>query len=63
MSYGASIDLDSLSLARYLGGRLVVVAAGDNDTVYDDIRHLVKNFRMDGIDFARGHNQQGPGCR
>jgi len=52
LSYGASIDLDSLSLAKYTGAKVVVVAAGDNDTVFDDIRHLKKNCVLDGIDFA-----------
>ncbi len=52
LGYGASIDLDSLSLASYLGGRLVVVVSGENDVVYDEIAHLVKYCRMDGLDLA-----------
>ncbi|HPA72513.1 MAG TPA: DRTGG domain-containing protein [Spirochaetota bacterium] len=52
LAYGASIDLDSISLARYLKAKLVVVTSGDSDSVYDDIRHLKKNHSMEGVNFG-----------
>jgi hypothetical protein len=52
LAYGASLELDSISLAKYLGAKLVVVSSGDIDTVYDDIRHLKKNHDLGGVNFG-----------
>src|SRR5271157_928049 len=38
LAYGASVHLDSLSVARYLNSMLVIVVGGDVDRVMDDIR-------------------------
>lgn len=37
LSFGASVRLDALSLARYLGGDLILVMAGADDVVMDEI--------------------------
>jgi uncharacterized protein len=42
--YGASIYLDSLTLARYSGAEVVVVTSGDNDLIMDDIKFINKYF-------------------
>ena len=52
LSYGASVYLDAISIARYLDASLVVVTSGDNDTVFDDITFLRKNLPLEGVDFG-----------
>ena len=52
ISYGYSVNLDSLSLARYLDGRLIFVISGDDDTILDDIMFVRKNVDLTGINFA-----------
>jgi BioD-like phosphotransacetylase family protein len=37
ITYGASVHLDALSLARELKAQLIVVASGDEDTLLDDV--------------------------
>src|SRR5512134_1525203 len=37
LSYGMSVYLDTLSLAKYTGSRLVMVISGEEDTILDDI--------------------------
>ncbi len=51
LSYGISVYLDALSLARYIGGKLVTVISGDEDTIFDDITYIKKNVDSAGIDF------------
>jgi len=50
--YGESVHLDSLSLARYLNGRLIFVTSGDDDTILDDILFVKKNVNLAGIHLA-----------
>ncbi len=52
ISYGHSVNLDSLSLARYLKGRLLFVISGDDDTILDDIMFVKENVDLSGITFA-----------
>ena len=52
LSYGASVHLDAVSVARYLGARLVLVSSGDSDTVFDDVVFMRNNLPLDGVDFA-----------
>lgn len=52
ISYGSSIHLDSLSISRYVGGKLVVVVSGDNDRVVDDIKFLKQYYDLSNVDFA-----------
>ena len=37
ITYGASVHLDAISLARELKAQLIVVASGDEDTILDDV--------------------------
>jgi hypothetical protein len=50
--YGESVYLDSLSLARYLGGRLILVISGDDDTILDEIMFVKKRVNLSGIEFG-----------
>jgi hypothetical protein len=51
LAYGISVYLDAVSLARYIGGNLVIVISGDENTVFDDITYVKKNMDMSGISF------------
>jgi BioD-like phosphotransacetylase family protein len=50
--HGASIRLDTLSLARYLGGKLILIVSGDEGTVSDDVAFIKKYVDMTGIDYG-----------
>ncbi|MBM4394553.1 MAG: AAA family ATPase [Deltaproteobacteria bacterium] len=52
LAHGVSVGLDALSVARALGARLVVVAAGSDDAVVDDVAFLKQHVGMAGVDFA-----------
>jgi BioD-like phosphotransacetylase family protein len=49
--YGTSVYLDAVSLTKTLGGKLVVIVSGDDDTIIDDICFLAKYIRLDCINF------------
>jgi BioD-like phosphotransacetylase family protein len=54
ITYGASVHLDALSLARELEAQLIVVASGDEDSILDDVIFFKKyiqggKFRCKGI--------------
>lgn len=51
ITYGSSIHLDSLSLARYTEAGLYVVISGDSDRILDDISFLKDHVDMKGCDF------------
>jgi cobyrinic acid a,c-diamide synthase len=51
LAYGISVYLDALSLARYVGGNLVVVISGDENTIFDDITYIKKHVDVTGISF------------
>ncbi len=51
LSYGISVHLDSLSLARTICGKLLIVISGDEDTIFDDITYVKKRIDMSGVDF------------
>ena len=46
---GSSIGFDSLSMAKYLGCKMIVVVCGDADRVLDDITFLKKYRDMTGV--------------
>jgi hypothetical protein len=49
ISYGASIFLDPISLARYTESSLVLVVSGENDAIVDDLRMIKRNLNLEGI--------------
>jgi len=42
ISYGVSVHLDAISVAKQIDAQLIVVASGDDDTILDDIIFLKK---------------------
>ncbi len=42
ITYGASVHLDALTLARQLGAQMIVIASGDDDSILDDLIFLKK---------------------
>jgi BioD-like phosphotransacetylase family protein len=46
ITYGASVHLDALSLARELDAELIVVASGDDDAILDDVIFFTKQIRL-----------------
>jgi BioD-like phosphotransacetylase family protein len=52
LTYGSSVKLDTLSLVKYLGGRLILVVSGDEGTIIDDITFAKKYVDMTDIDWG-----------
>jgi dethiobiotin synthetase len=46
LSYGISVHLDTLSLAKYIGGKLFIVVSGDDDSILDDLLFLKKYVNL-----------------
>jgi uncharacterized protein len=46
ITYGASVNLDALSIARELKAQLIVVAGGNEDTILDDIIFFKKYIQL-----------------
>ncbi len=49
ITYGASVHLDAISIARELDAPLIVVASGDEDIIFDDLIFLKKNVNLGGV--------------
>jgi BioD-like phosphotransacetylase family protein len=52
LTYGTSIRLDTISLARYTGGKLILVVSGDEGTIIDDLTFVKKYVDMAKIDYS-----------
>jgi len=52
LAYGFSVHLDSLSLARYLKGKLIIVISGDDDSILDDVMFIKQNIDLSEINLA-----------
>ena len=52
LTYGASVRLDTLSLARYMGGKLIFVVSGDEGAILDDVTFIKKNVAMTEINYG-----------
>jgi uncharacterized protein len=52
LTYGASVRLDTLSIIRYMGGKLIFVISGDEGSVLDDVTFIKKNVDMANIDYG-----------
>jgi len=52
LSYGISVYLDTISLAKSTGSRLVMVVSGEEDTILDDILFLKKHVDLAGVDLS-----------
>lgn len=51
LTYGASVNLDALSLARYLKGKLLVVVSGDDEIIMDDLSFVKRYVDLSPVDF------------
>jgi BioD-like phosphotransacetylase family protein len=49
LTYGISVHLDTLSLAKYTGGKLFIVVSGDDDSILDDLLFLKRHVNLAGV--------------
>jgi hypothetical protein len=52
LTYGSSIHLDSISVAKYSGAKMFILVSGHNDSVIDDIKFIKNNINLEGVDFG-----------
>jgi hypothetical protein len=52
LRHGGSVGLDPISVARALQARLVIVTAGNEDSVMDDLTFIKNHINLNGIDFG-----------
>ncbi len=52
LSYGASINLDSMALAAQLSARLVLVVGGSESMILDQLAFAMRYVDIKGVDFA-----------
>ena len=52
LSSGISIHLDTMSIAKTLGGKLIFVLSGNDDDVVDDALFVKKYVDITGVDFG-----------
>lgn len=50
LSYGISVHLDTLSLAKYTGAKLFIVVSGEDDSILDDLLFLKRHVNLGGVD-------------
>jgi uncharacterized protein len=49
---GSYLNLDPISLAKYVDGKLVVIVSGDSDNLLDDVKFIEKYVRIKDSNFA-----------
>ena len=49
LTYGISVHLDTLSLAKFTGGKLFIVVSGDEDSILDDLLFLKRHVNLAGV--------------
>jgi hypothetical protein len=49
LTYGISVHLDTLSLAKYTAGKLFIVVSGDEDSILDDLLFLKRHVNLAGV--------------
>lgn len=52
LSSGAYLNLDPISLAQYVDGRLVIVVSGDSDSVLDDVKFIERYVKTKEAGFG-----------
>jgi hypothetical protein len=57
--YGASVRLDTISLAKYTGGKLILMVSGDEGTIIDKVSFVKRYVDMEGIDYSIVINKVG----
>jgi len=51
-SYGTSVHLDTLSLAKYTHSKLYIVVSGEGDSILDDILFMKRHVDLAGVDLG-----------
>ncbi|MBN1472003.1 MAG: phosphotransacetylase family protein [Syntrophaceae bacterium] len=52
LTSGAYLNLDPISVAKYINGTLVIVVSGNSDCVLDDIKFIEKYIKIKGDNFG-----------
>jgi uncharacterized protein len=52
LSYGTSVQLDTLSLAKYAGGKLILVVSGSEGKIADDINFVKRYVNTANLDYG-----------
>jgi len=52
LTYGASVELDPINVAKMTDARLVLVIGGDDDTILDYLHFITEYVCIEGVDFA-----------
>jgi BioD-like phosphotransacetylase family protein len=52
MASGAYLNLDPVSIAKYIDGKLVIVVSGETDCVLDDLKFLEKYMKIKDANFG-----------
>ncbi len=52
LTYGCSVHLDAIGIAKHVGGKLIIVAGGEENTVLDQVTFLKKHVGMNGVNFG-----------
>ncbi len=52
LSSGTCLNLDPVSVAKYVDGKLVIVVSGNSDTICDDIRFIDKYMQIKDSNFG-----------
>ncbi len=52
LTYGVSVHLDAISVAKHINGKLIIVISGTDDSISDDITFIKKYINMANIDFG-----------
>jgi len=51
LTYGISVNLNALSVAKYIDGKLIIVVSGDESAIMDDVTIIKKYADLSGVDF------------
>jgi uncharacterized protein len=52
LASGAYLNLDPVSITKYVDGKLVIVVSGDSDCVLDDIKFIEKYMKIKDVNFG-----------
>jgi len=52
LASGSYLNLDPVSIAKYVDGSLVIVVSGDSDSVLDDIKFIEKYIKIKDVNFG-----------
>lgn len=52
LASGSYLNLDPLSITKYIDGTLVIVVSGDSDCVLDDIKFIEKYMKIKDVNFG-----------